>query len=92
MEIFYTFVNVNITRLKMKAFFELIQALFVDFLFLPWDFFRHLEPVTWFGANIMNWIFMIICAVATVYWIKQLKLHDDNGEENQDTTAHSFLK
>jgi hypothetical protein len=26
-----------------------------------------------------------------VYWVLQLKLHDDNGEENQDTTAHSFL-
>jgi len=27
-----------------------------------------------------------------VYWIKQLQLHKDNGEESQDTTAHSFLK
>jgi hypothetical protein len=27
-----------------------------------------------------------------VYWVLQLKLHDDNGEENQDTTAHSFFK
>jgi hypothetical protein len=26
-----------------------------------------------------------------VYWIKQLKLHKENGEEYQDTTAHSFL-
>jgi hypothetical protein len=32
---------------------------------------------------------MIICAAAMVYWVLQLKLHDDNGE-NQDTTAHSF--
>jgi hypothetical protein len=35
---------------------------------------------------------MIICTVAMVYWIKQLQLHRDNNEENQDTTAHSFLK
>jgi hypothetical protein len=34
---------------------------------------------------------MFICAYAIVYWCKQLKLHQDNGEENQDTTAHSFL-
>jgi hypothetical protein len=27
-----------------------------------------------------------------VYWCQQLKLHEDQGEENQDTTAHSFLK
>lgn len=76
----------------MKAFFEGIESLFVDFLFLPMDFLRHLELSSWTLANTLNWIFMIICAVATVYWCKQLKLHEENGEENQDTTAHSFLK
>ena len=76
----------------MKAFFEGIQSLFVDFLFKPWDFLRHAELTSWFGANILNWIFMIICFVAMVYWIKQLRLHEANNEENQDTTAHSFLK
>ena len=76
----------------MKAFFEGIQTLFVDFLFKPWDLLRSFELSSWFGANILNWIFMIICASAMIYWIKQLKLHKDNNEENQDTTAHSFLK
>ena len=28
----------------MKAFFEAIQSLFVDFLFKPWDWLRELEP------------------------------------------------
>ncbi|MDI1254755.1 MAG: uracil phosphoribosyltransferase [Flavobacterium sp.] len=76
----------------MKAFFEGIQSLFVDYLFKPWDYLRHLELQSWFGANTLNWIFMIICATAMVYWIKQLKLHKSEGQENQDTTAHSFLK
>jgi hypothetical protein len=76
----------------MKAFFEGIQSLFVDFLFAPLDFLRHLELTTWFGANTINWIFMTICASAIVYWIKQLSIFDDAGTENQDTTAHSFLK
>jgi hypothetical protein len=76
----------------MRAFFEGIQTLFVDFLFKPLDWLRHWELSSWFGANIVNWLFMIICTVATVYWIKQLKLHEQNNEENQDTTAHSFLK
>lgn len=76
----------------MKAFFEGIQYLFVDILFAPLDFLRSLELTSWFGANIINWIFMIVCAFAMVYWIKKLKLHKDNNEENQDTTAHSFLK
>ena len=76
----------------MKAFFEAIETLFVDFLFWPHDALRSLELNSWFGANIINWILMIICAVAMVYWIKQLNLHEENGEENHDTTAHSFLE
>ena len=76
----------------MKAFFEGIQSLFVDFLFKPLDLLRSFELVSWFGANLINWIFMIICSAAIVYWIKQLRIFDDAGTENQDTTAHSFLK
>ena len=76
----------------MKAFFEGIQYLFVNILFAPLDFLRSLELTSWFGANTINWIFMIICTAAMVYWIKQLKLHRDNNDEYQDTTAHSFLK
>ncbi|WP_396173765.1 uracil phosphoribosyltransferase [Flavobacterium sp.] len=76
----------------MKAFFEGIQTLFVDYLFLPFDFFRSTELSNWWGANTLNFIFMIICFVALVYWTLQLKLHQSNNEENQDTTAHSFLK
>lgn len=76
----------------MKAFFEAIKTLFVDFLFVPLDFLADLELSSWFTANLINWIFMIICSVAIVYWIKQLKLHKANNDEFQDTTAHSFLK
>ncbi|BFM42986.1 hypothetical protein CFS9_16270 [Flavobacterium sp. CFS9] len=76
----------------MTAFFEGIQYLFVNILFAPLDFLRRLELITWFGANTINWIFMIICSAAIVYWIKQLRIFDDAGTENQDTTAHSFLK
>jgi len=76
----------------MKAFFEGIQTLFVDYLFLPFDFFRSLELSSWWGANTLNFIFMIVCSVAIVYWCKQLVIHQNNNEENQDTTAHSFLK
>ena len=75
----------------MKAFFNGIQSLFVDFLFAPLDFLRHLELSSWFGANLLNWIFMAICASAMVYWILQLRDHKRNNEEYQDTTAHSFL-
>jgi hypothetical protein len=76
----------------MKAFFEGIQWLFENIFFIPQNFLRKLEATSWFGANTINFIFMIICAAAMVYWIKQLKLHKDNNEEYQDTTAHSFFK
>jgi hypothetical protein len=75
----------------MKAFFEGIQSLFVDFLFLPMDWLRELELTNWWLANILNWVFIIICIVATVYWTKQLNIFKSNGEDNDDTTAHSFL-
>jgi hypothetical protein len=76
----------------MKAFFEGIQWFFENIFFVLHNFLRTLELKSWFAANAINWIFVIICAAAMVYWIKQLKLHKDNGEETQDTTAHSFLK
>lgn len=76
----------------MKTFFEGIQWLFENILFFPQNQLSKLELTHWFAANTINWIFMIICSVAMVYWILQLKLHEANGEENQDTTAHSFFK
>lgn len=75
----------------MKAFFEGIQWLFENIFFAPQNFLRKLELSSWFGANLINWILMSVCAYYMVYWVKQLKLHKDNNEENQDTTAHSFL-
>lgn len=76
----------------MKSFFEGIASLFVDFLFKPFDALRELELTNWWSANFMNWIFILICAGAMVYWIKQLNIFKANNEEEQDTTAHSFLK
>ncbi len=76
----------------MKEFFNGTQWLFETVFFALHNFLRELERTHWFTANAINWIFMTICAVAIVYWCKQLMLHKNNGEENQDTTAHSFLK
>lgn len=76
----------------MSAFFHGIQFLFEYIFFIPYNFLRGLEPISWFGANFMTWIFIAICCVAFVYWLTQLKKHERNNEENQDTTAHSFLK
>ena len=75
----------------MKAFFEAIGYLFTDILFIPMDFFRALELKNWWTANIINWVFIIICCAATYYWLKQLSIFKANHADEQDTTAHSFL-
>ena len=75
----------------MKDFFYAIQDLFVDVLFAPFDALRALELESWFGANIMSWIFMLIGFVAFVYWMMQLRTFDKNGEEDKSITSHSYL-
>lgn len=73
----------------MKAFFEGIENLFVNVLFAPYDFFRFLE--NWWVSNAVNWAFAIIGFIAMVYWLRQLRIFDASGEEDQSITAHSYL-
>lgn len=75
----------------MKSFFEGFASLFVDFLFKPLDWLRELELTSWWSANFINWIFILICMSAMVYWIKQLKIFQNNNEDDDKTTSHSFL-
>ncbi|WP_248724615.1 uracil phosphoribosyltransferase [Seonamhaeicola sp. ML3] len=75
----------------MKDFFYAIQDLFVNVLFAPYDALRALELDNWWLANAISWIFMIICMVAIVYWMKQLKIFNDNNEEDKSISSHSFL-
>ncbi|WP_224485297.1 DUF6341 family protein [Robertkochia aurantiaca] len=73
----------------MSDFFYGIQYLFEEILFIPLDALRGME--SWWAANFLNWIFMIIGFVAFLYWMKQLKIFNDNNEENKDVTAHSYM-
>lgn len=75
----------------MKTFFEGLGYLFTDILFVPLNFIRALELKNWWVANIITWIFIIICCAATMYWLKQLSIFKQNNDDDQDTTAHSFL-
>ncbi len=75
----------------MLEFFQSIQSLFEEVLFLPLNGLRALELESWTAANFMNWFFMLIGFVAFIYWMKQLKTFNDNNEEDRDPTAHSFL-
>lgn len=75
----------------MKDLFEGIGWLFTEVLLLPLDALRELELTSWFAANAINWLLMLIGAAAFVYWMIQLKKFNDNDEENRDPSAHSFL-
>lgn len=75
----------------MKDFFYAIQDLFVNVLLAPYDAFRALELESWFAANTISWIFLLIGFVAMVYWMKQLKTFNDNNEEDKSVSSHSYL-
>jgi hypothetical protein len=75
----------------MKDFFEGIAWLFEEILFIPFDALRQLQYESWFLANTMNWIFMIVGFAGFIYWMLQLKKFNDNDEEDRDPKAHSFL-
>ncbi len=75
----------------MKDFFYAIQDLFVDGLFAPYDALRSLELDNWWLANIVSWIFLAIGFVASIYWMKQLKIFNDNNEEDKSISSHSYL-
>ncbi|MCB0374957.1 MAG: uracil phosphoribosyltransferase [Sinomicrobium sp.] len=73
----------------MRDFFEAIQYLFEEILFIPFQALRFLD--SWWAANIVNWLLFVAGFAAMVYWILQLKKFDDNNEEDKSVTAHSFL-
>ena len=70
--------------------FEAIEYLFVEVLFIPFDFIR-LEISNWMLQNFINFSLIIIISSALVYWTLELVKYDKNGDEKKDVTAHSFL-
>jgi len=76
--------------MEFKDLFEAIEFLFVEILFIPFDFIR-LEISNWFIQNIINFSLMIVVSAALVYWTLELIKYDKKGDEKKDVTAHSFL-
>ena len=70
--------------------FEAIEFLFVEILFIPFDFIR-LDISNWFIQNGINFTLMIVISAALVYWTLELIKYDKRGDEKKDVTAHSFL-
>lgn len=77
--------------MSLRGFFEGVQDFAEEVLFLPFNKLAEIELSNWWAANGLNWIFMLICAAAIVYWMLQLKEFNASGEENRDAKAHGFL-
>ena len=76
--------------MEFKSLFEAIEFLFVEILFIPFDFIR-LEIANWFIQNGINFTFMAVISAALVYWTLELVKYDRKGDEKKDVSAHSFL-
>ncbi|RCL68732.1 MAG: uracil phosphoribosyltransferase [Cryomorphaceae bacterium] len=76
--------------MEFKDLFEAIEFLFVEILFIPFDFIR-LDISSWLIQNGINFTFMLVISAALLYWTLELIKYDKKGEEKKDVTAHSFL-
>ena len=76
--------------MEFKDLFEVIEFLFVEVLFIPFDFIR-LDISSWLIQNGINFTFMLVISAALLYWTLELIKYDKKGEEKKDVTAHSFL-
>ncbi len=77
--------------MELRDVFYGIEDFFVEVLFLPFDALRALELDSWWLANIVSWVFVIIAFAAFLYWMKQLKIFNENNEEDRSQTSHSYL-
>ena len=80
----------SISAMDFIDIFEAIEFLFVEILFVPFDFIR-LDISSWLIQNMVNFSFMIVIASALIYWTLELVKYDKKGDEKKDVTAHSFL-
>lgn len=75
----------------LRDIFEGIAYLFEEILFYPLDLLRTLELDTWWGANGINFIFVLVGIAAFAYWMKQLKHFSDTHEEERKDAPDSYL-
>ena len=77
--------------MSLRSFFEGIEEAAEALLFAPFNALAELELSNWWLANGLNWIFMLICAAALVYWMFELKKYNENDTEYREAKAHGFL-
>jgi branched-subunit amino acid transport protein AzlD len=72
----------------METLIDAIVGLF-EIILIPFEALRELENDSWFLANAISWLSILVLVVAVVYWMKQLKEYDKDEDKTQ--TGHSFL-
>ncbi|WP_367271476.1 uracil phosphoribosyltransferase [Nonlabens sp.] len=87
-EIFDYFCSRNKQFTEMETLLDAIVSLF-ELILIPFDALRALETESWFAANAISWIAILILVAAVVYWMLQLKEYDKDEDKTQ--TGHSFL-
>lgn len=63
-----------------KDVWEAIGSLFEDVLLVPLNWMRTLELDSWWLANIMSWVFLLITFAALIYWLRKLVEFDESTE------------
>ncbi|MFI2741724.1 uracil phosphoribosyltransferase [Zhouia sp. PK063] len=74
----------------MRDIFEGIASLFENVLFWPLNQIRTLQDSTWWGANAINFIFILIGFCALIYWLKQMKMFADTNQEDETDKTPSL--
>lgn len=74
--------------MEWTDFWRGIQYIFEEILFAPLNWLRDLQLDSWWGANIISWIFLLTAAAGFIYWMKQLKGFHDEEMENASHSEH----
>ncbi|MGB3590245.1 MAG: uracil phosphoribosyltransferase [Nonlabens sp.] len=75
----------------MNDFFEGVKDVTDNVLMTPFDSVREMELENWWLANLVTWVAILILIAALGYWMQQLRIFEQNNEEDKTQTAHSFL-
>jgi len=63
-----------------RDLWEGIASLFENTLLVPFNALKNVELESWFLANTISWILLLIGASAFTYWMLQLRKFGDSSE------------
>lgn len=70
----------------VKEFWHFIAHIFEHGFFVPLDGLRHWQLSTWWGANLINWVFLLTFFVLFGYWLFKLNIFHEHDKQNTHET------